>query len=1231
VSSSEEKRKHARVSHSGTVEFITDGRRFSGRSINVSRSGMQVEVRLPESFESVRRVTFTLPTSDRTISVPFRFVRASSARNADVVGLEFDFEDETQKLLIEEYIRDVKQRSDEEAAAEMRRVPRTECNITDITSSRADVTIHSIDNVSTEGLLLTFEGPLAPGEDLDLRATLPDGGRALKLQGRVVYVIGGGIDGRSVAGLRLHPGSEIYEARLRNFISERRSTDALREAYDSFADRRGDSTDYRMQDRTAIWNLLAEARQRRITVNTLSERTLQLTECRIEEADFEAARVLLVPTAASSEAGPNTPASRAPGESGPSAGPPDQASGPPDLSGGAPDPRAGMPDPPSTESGVYVAFALEGGSYLFKTRGIQAADDAFSLRLPEIVFRSEKRSSQRQDQGEEASVTLRAHRRDAGAREATGGREVHGRLLDVSRRGFLCEVDLAAEDVDVYSVGRTVSYDIDTRLGLSDHGQIRHATTVGQGSGGPGSSRVQLGIEAGVARTSYAFRRIEPEEWDVDPVPAPSVSVSLESVPVRYRDADDREIAALLNATRFPVTAPVVIVPPAFGKKKETLAPFVATLLTNFSRAGRDVVTLRYDGINRPGESYNEVEDAPRGYEMLRYRLSQGLADLRTTIDYVEDNPYFTASSVVLVTASMSSIDARKLLASSDRDRVALWVSLMGVPAAQTTIGNILAGTDIIGNYRLGIPNGVRGMLGHLIDMDTLARDLIEERYAYLTDARVDMSAVSTPVLWIVGRHDHWVDREEVADLMAVDGGGSRELVEIPTGHNLRNSDDAIRTFKLITEYIHRGLYGEGLHAVEPPKEAVLEMLGAERERMMTVRPPALEEYWRDYLLGAGDESEGYDFYGNLADFREFLELEANLIAPSDGDRVADFGCGTGLLTEALLERIARDAGGAAPRVKITAVDLVADALEKTREKCGRLLSERDELSGCSVEYVRRDLEPNRLLPIHRLVDSGGEAVAALRNRVEGLPASVVDLLLEHDGQTLSAVLAGEPVDARRHRELAESLPEHVLPAVLDLNRAARFLRGRIEPGDVSPGRRHVFGRRAFDHDAAKSDTSRSLRSGDLLFDVLHFGDWAVGEHSGFTDASFDKIIASLFLSYLFNPDYAMQEFYRMLAPGGRLLVSTMRPDSDVSTIFTDYVEEVRAQAESGGDLDSAQAMLNEAASLFELEEDGLFRFYTADELVAMFQEAGFTGITVHRSLGTPPQAIIVTGEKPAP
>lgn len=1172
-----EKRKHARVSHDGTVEFVTDGRRFSGRAVNVSRSGMQVEVRLPDSFESVRRVTFTLPTTETTISVPFRLVRADDGHRADRVGLEFDFDDDTQRVLIEEFIRDVKERAEAEETADMRRVPRTDCNLSDVTCTRADVTIHSVDNVSTEGLLLTFEGPLAPEEELELRVVLPDNGRRLKLRGRVVYVIAGDIDGRSVAGVRLSPGSEVTEARLRNFISERRSTDALRSVYHSYATSHDGDSEFRITERAAIAELLAETKRRGVTVNTLSERSLRLLECRVSAVADADGGFSLVPH---EESGRDAPDEHDGGE----------------------------------QASVYVAFALDGGSYVFKTGGSESAAGGMRLSLPKVVFRSEKRSSRREDHRGEATVRLRPR----GAAGAAGTGAAEGRLLDVSRHGFLCELEVPHGSTDAYEVERTVAYETDARLGLGDYGQIRHVTVLEET---PTGRRIQLGIEAGVSRTSYAYRRIEPAEWDTDPDVMPEPDVHLESVPVRYRDDADHEIAALLNATRYDVAAPVVIIPPAFGKKKETPAPFVATLLSNFARAGRDVITLRYDGINRPGESYNEAEDPPRGYEMLRYRLSQGLSDLRTTLDYVENNPYFRATKVVLFTASMSSIDARKLLASAERNRVDLWVSLMGVPAAQTTIGSILAGTDIIGNYRLGIPNGVRGMLGHLIDMDTLARDLIEEQYAYLTDARVDMSAVSTPVLWIVGRHDHWVDRDEVADLMSVDGGGARELVEIPTGHNLRNSEDAIRAFKLITSYVHRGLFDAPLSVLDPPRDAVLDMVAGERERLETRRPAAIEEYWRDYLLGADARSEGYDFYRNLSDFREFLALEAKLLGIRDGDRVADLGCGTGLVTEALLERIAADAAdGSNLHVQVAAVDLVGEALEKTREKCERVISDAPGLSGCTVEYRIRDLEPNRLLPVRRLVESGGRDIGMLRNRIEGLSSQVVETLEAHLDELLAAVLGGGPVDPAVRQALAARLPEHVLPVVLDLNRAARLVAGRIESADIAPGHRARSGN---EHDG---DT---LRSGDLLFDVLQFGNWSADETTGFADESFDRIIASLFLSYLFNPDYAMEDFYRMLAPGGRLLVSTMRPDSDVSTIFTDYVEEVRARSGEGGDLESAQSMLNEAAALFELEEDGLFRFYTAEELVAMFEHAGFTGMTVHRSLGTPPQAIIVTGEKP--
>jgi ubiquinone/menaquinone biosynthesis C-methylase UbiE len=127
-------------------------------------------------------------------------------------------------------------------------------------------------------------------------------------------------------------------------------------------------------------------------------------------------------------------------------------------------------------------------------------------------------------------------------------------------------------------------------------------------------------------------------------------------------------------------------------------------------------------------------------------------------------------------------------------------------------------------------------------------------------------------------------------------------------------------------------------------------------------------------------------------------------------------------------------------------------------------------------------------------------------------------------------------------------------------------------------------------------------------------------------------------MSYLFSPETLLQELHRILKPGGTLLLSSMRPDSDVSLIFTDYVRSARDEtsggaAPCGGDaresaLCAARSMLNEAASLFELEEEGVFRFYSAEELSGMLEACGFTSIRTQAALGTPPQAVIAVGKK---
>ena len=613
----------------------------------------------------------------------------------------------------------------------------------------------------------------------------------------------------------------------------------------------------------------------------------------------------------------------------------------------------------------------------------------------------------------------------------------------------------------------------------------------------------------------------------------------------------------------------------------------------------------------------------------------------------MHDNPLFRPSRVILVSSSMSALDARKLLAEEGERRIDLWVNLMGVASAQTALTNILGGLDIIGNAKMGVPNGVNGLLGYLVNMDTLARDLIENRYACLTDARQDMARIRVPVLWIYGTHDRWVVPEEVRDIMSIRSDAPREVLEIPTGHNLRTSEDALRTFMRISGFLFERLHGRRIAPHEPDRQMLLRLLTEERERLDSLRPLPLTDYWRGYLLGSERNSLGYDFYRDLKDFRDFLDLEARLLRPEEGGRIADMGCGTGLLEERILERLA--AGGveagsteaAAGRpLHMTAVDLVPEALDRTRRKWEGAVAAHPALGRHRLECRPMNLEPNRLLAVRRFLDDPWVGYGYLHNRVEGLTADALERIARCDRPEIHRLMHGEPMEGdalELAMRLAGGLPPEDVRAILDFNRAARFLLRRLSPADLILQSAGAAGGAAPDRETAlPPDRYRDLDTSAIRFERLSFGTCGLDLHLGFPEASFEKIAASLFISYLYNPDDIFEEFHRALKPGGLLLVSSMRPDSDISIIFTRYVEKMQRfelEDSTGGNRDrnlsAARAMLNEAAALFQLEEDGYFRFYTAEELAARLEAAGFVHPETAHSLGHPPQAVIVTARKP--
>lgn len=136
-----------------------------------------------------------------------------------------------------------------------------------------------------------------------------------------------------------------------------------------------------------------------------------------------------------------------------------------------------------------------------------------------------------------------------------------------------------------------------------------------------------------------------------------------------------------------------------------------------------------------------------------------------------------------------------------------------------------------------------------------------------------------------------------------------------------------------------------------------------------------------------------------------------------------------------------------------------------------------------------------------------------------------------------------------------------------------------------------------------------------------------------FDDASFDGAVASLLLSYLADPIAVLGEVHRVLRPGARLVVSSMRPGADTAAEFLDVVTrletgqvDVGARATTAADLvHEARRFHGMAAGAFRLEEEGHFRFFTDVELIELVEAAGFQSATAQPAFGSPPAAWIVT------
>jgi len=556
---------------------------------------------------------------------------------------------------------------------------------------------------------------------------------------------------------------------------------------------------------------------------------------------------------------------------------------------------------------------------------------------------------------------------------------------------------------------------------------------------------------------------------------------------LEYQNNRGEPISAIVDSIGIVPGAPVVVIPPAWGRTKETLLPLASTIVETFASAGEPISVVRFDGTHRRGESYIHPRYRKAGDENLGFTFSQGVEDIHATVRFLAESADFAPTKVVLVSFSLAAIESRRAMATDETGLLVGWIPVVGMVDLQSGLRAVSGGVDYAFGLSRGVSFGHHELVGVVADMDATGSDALDHGLVFLEDAKRDVAKIQAPITWIHGRHDAWMDLGRVRELLSVGDSSQRRLLEVPTGHNLRDSEEALETFQLVAQEVSEFVVGRRLEPVRPSISRLEKRRLAERDRRPRAEV-ALTEFWADYLLGR-DRRLGIELMTSTAAYRRLMDKQIELLKLDGVRTLVDLGAGTGGLLEGLERQ-----GVGADGLRVISVDFVLEALKR---------------------QVRRSLQ------------GAGMAVVAI---------------------------------------------------------TADFESGGSVP---------------------------------------------------LVSSSADAVLASLLVSYLSKPEALLVEAFRILRPRGRLVLSSLRPDADISTIYVEGVTEIltadatRMFGEGGEEFATLQReFLNDASRILDMEEAGIFRFRDAEELIRLVSDAGFDDVCATRAFGSPPQAIVVTGQR---
>jgi ubiquinone/menaquinone biosynthesis C-methylase UbiE len=127
-----------------------------------------------------------------------------------------------------------------------------------------------------------------------------------------------------------------------------------------------------------------------------------------------------------------------------------------------------------------------------------------------------------------------------------------------------------------------------------------------------------------------------------------------------------------------------------------------------------------------------------------------------------------------------------------------------------------------------------------------------------------------------------------------------------------------------------------------------------------------------------------------------------------------------------------------------------------------------------------------------------------------------------------------------------------------------------------------------------------------------------------FPDNQFDRIVSNLVLGYVRDPRAALKELYRVLASGGRMVISNLKPNGDFSGIYQSLVSSAALPQQR----EEARNLLNNYGKIRQAEKEGQFCFFDRTQWESIVASLGCANAEVYPTFAG--QAYLIVLVKPA-